>query len=372
MCHLFEKAMIYIFSAAVLAALTYVMVRIWQILPFGNIGKTAVVVLGVLLIVSMILSVVVGMEKMPIPLAATIYEITTSWIFILLYLLMIFLLMDILRLAHVMPAHLLHNSLKGTLLVTGVICVIFIYGNIHYYHKHRTQISATTDKKLSHPYKILMLSDLHIGYHNQRGTLAKWVDMLNAENADLILIAGDIIDISPYPVNEQKMYEEFHRLNAPVYACLGNHEFISGVGEAKDFYRKAGINLLIDTCVPFGDDLLIAGRNDRSVVNRKSVTQILENQDTSKYIFLLDHQPYNLEQAEQAGVDFQFSGHTHDGQVFPINLITRALYEKSYGSHQRGKTQYYVSSGLGIWGGKFRIGSRSEYVILELKSHGIK
>ncbi|MBQ6726575.1 MAG: metallophosphoesterase [Bacteroidales bacterium] len=364
--------MIYLAFAIVLVAMVYVMRHIWCILPFGNIGKTVVVALGVLLIVSMILSVVVGMEKMPIPLAATIYEITTSWIFILLYLLMIFLLMDILRLAHVMPAHLLHNSLKGTLLVTGVICVIFIYGNIHYYHKHRTQISATTEKKLSRPYKILMLSDLHIGYHNQRGTLAKWVDMLNAENADLILIAGDIIDISPYPVNEQKMYEEFHRLNAPVYACLGNHEFISGVGEAKDFYRKAGINLLIDTCVPFGDDLLIAGRNDRSVSNRNTIGQILENQDTSKYIFLLDHQPYNLEQAEQAGVDFQFSGHTHDGQVFPINLITRALYEKSYGSHQRGKTQYYVSSGLGIWGGKFRIGSRSEYVILELKSHGIK
>ena len=359
--------MIYIFSAAVLVALTYVMVRIWQILPFGNIGKTVVVALGVLLIVSMILSVVVGMEKMPIPLAATIYEITTSWIFILLYLLMIFLLMDILRLTHVIPAHLLHNSLKGTLLVTGVVCVIFIYGNIHYYHKHRTQISATTDKKLSHPYKILMFSDLHIGYHNQRGTLAKWVDMLNAENADLILIAGDIIDISPYPVNEQKMYEEFHRLNAPVYACLGNHEFISGVGEAKDFYRKAGINLLIDTCVPFGDDLLIAGRNDRSVVNRKSVTQILENQDAGKYIFLLDHQPYNLEQAEQAGVDFQFSGHTHHGQVWPANWITDILYEKAYGAYQRGNTRYYVSSGLGIWGGKFRIGSQSEYLVLKLQ-----
>ena len=364
--------MIYLAFAIVLAAMVYVMRHIWCILPFGNIGKTVVVALGVLLIVSMIVSFVAGLHKLPIPLAATIYEITTSWIFILLYLLMIFLLMDILRLAHVMPAHLLHNSLKGTLLVTGVICVIFIYGNIHYYHKHRTQISATTEKKLSRPYKILMLSDLHIGYHNQRGTLAKWVDMLNAENADLILIAGDIIDISPYPVNEQKMYEEFHRLNAPVYACLGNHEFISGVGEAKDFYRKAGINLLIDTCVPFGDDLLIAGRNDRSVSNRNTIGQILENQDTSKYIFLLDHQPYNLEQAEQAGVDFQFSGHTHDGQVFPINLITKALYEKSYGSHQRGKTHYYITSGLGIWGGKFRIGSRSEYVILELKSHGIK
>ena len=263
-----NKTMIIIFLAAVLAALTYVLVRIWKIMPFGNIAKTVVVALGVLLIVSMILSVVIGMEKLPVSLAAVIYEITTSWVMILLYLFMLFLLLDILRLTHVIPADLLHNSLRGTLLVTGVIFVIFLYGNIHYYHKYRTQISATTEKQLSKPYKVLMLSDLHIGYHNQRGTLAKWVDMLNAENADLILIAGDIIDISPYPVNQQRMYEEFHRLNAPVYACLGNHEYISGVGEAKDFYRKAGINLLVDTCVPFGDDILIARPSRKSFRDR--------------------------------------------------------------------------------------------------------
>ena len=361
-----NKTMIIIFLAAVLAAVTYVMVRIWNILPLGNIAKTVVVAFAVLLIVSMALSIVVGMEKLPVSLAAVIYEITTSWVMILLYLFMFFLLLDILRLTHVIPADLLTNSLKGTLLVTGVIFAIFLYGNIHYYHKYRTTISATTEKQLSKPYKVLMLSDLHIGYHNQRGTLAKWVDMLNTENADLILLAGDVIDISPYPVNQQRMYEEFHRLNAPVYACLGNHEYISGVGEAKDFYRKAGIKLLVDTCVPLGDDLLIVGRNDRSNPNRKTIPQILQGQDTSRYIFLLDHQPYNLEQTEQSGVDFQFSGHTHDGQVFPINLITKALYEKSYGSHQRGKTQYYVSSGLGIWGGKFRIGTKSEYVVFEL------
>ena len=358
--------MIYIISAVLLAALTYVMVRMWKILPFVSAGKTIVVTVALLLIVAMVVSFVVGLDRMPIPLAATIYEITTSWIFILLYLLMVFLLMDILRITHILPAEWLHNSLKGTLLVVGIIVAVFLYGNLHYYHKYRTEIAASTEKKLNKQYKILMLSDLHIGYHNQRGTLAKWVDMLNAENADLILIGGDIIDISPYPVNQQRMYEEFRRLNAPVYACLGNHEFISGVGEARKFYQKAGIVLLTDTCVPFGDDLLIVGRDDRSNPNRKTIPQILQGGDTNRYTILLDHQPYNLEQAEQAGVDFQFSGHTHYGQVFPINLITNALYEKAYGRHHRGKTQYYVSSGLGIWGGKFRIGSKSEYVVLTL------
>lgn len=364
--------MIYLIAALVLAALAYVMVRIWCILPFGTVGKIAAVAVAIGIVVAMVVSFVVGFDKMPIAIASVVYEITTSWVFILLYLLMIFVLMDILRLTHVIPKELMFNSLKGTLIVTGVILLVFVYGNIHYYNKYRIPLDIKTEKQLSRTYKVLMISDLHIGYHNQRGTLAKWVDMLNAENADFVLIAGDIIDISTHPVNEQRMYEEFHRLNAPVYACLGNHEYISGVEAAKDFYQKAGINLLIDTCVAFGDDILIAGRNDRSNPHRKTISQILENQDTNKYIFLLDHQPYNLEQAEQAGVDFQFSGHTHYGQVFPINLITNALYEKAYGSHQRGKTHYYVSSGLGIWGGKFRIGSKSEYVVLELKSHGIK
>ena len=360
--------MIYLIAALVLAALVYVMVRIWCVLPFGTVGKVAAVAIAIGIVVAMVVCFVAGFDKMPITIASVVYEITTSWVFILLYLLMIFVLMDILRFTHVIPKELMFNSLKGTLIVAGVLFAIFLYGNIHYYHKHRIAFEVKTEKKLSRAYKVLMISDLHIGYHNQRGTLAKWVDMLNAENADLILIAGDIVDVSTHPLNEQRMYEEFHRLNAPVYACLGNHEYISGVDKAVDFYQKAGINLLIDTCVAFGDDILIAGRNDRSHVKRKSIAQILDNQDTNKFIFLLDHQPYNLEQAEQAGVDFQFSGHTHYGQVFPINLITSALYEKAYGRHKRGKTEYYISSGLGIWGGKFRIGSKSEHTVVYVES----
>jgi predicted MPP superfamily phosphohydrolase len=87
-----------------------------------------------------------------------------------------------------------------------------------------------------------------------------------------------------------------------------------------------------------------------------------------KYTILLDHQPYNLELAEQAGIDFQFSGHTHHGQVWPLSWITDALFEKAWGRHSRGKTEYYISSGLGIWGPKIRVGTRSEYLILHIES----
>ena len=116
----------------------------------------------------------------------------------------------------------------------------------------------------------------------------------------------------------------------------------------------------------FADQLYIIGRDDESNPQRKSLSQLTAGLDRSKPILLLDHQPHHLEQAQQAGIDFQLSGHTHRGQVFPINLIVDRMYERSHGYHRRGHTQYYVSSGIGIWGGKYRIGTQSEYVVIQL------
>jgi predicted MPP superfamily phosphohydrolase len=113
-------------------------------------------------------------------------------------------------------------------------------------------------------------------------------------------------------------------------------------------------------------DLCIIGRDDRTNPHRLSMGRLSQLADHTKYTILLDHQPYYLEQAERAGIDFQFSGHTHKGQVWPINLIVDAIYECGYGEWKRGNTRYYISSGIGIWGGKFRIGSNSEYVVAEL------
>ena len=108
------------------------------------------------------------------------------------------------------------------------------------------------------------------------------------------------------------------------------------------------------------------GRDDRSNRKRKSVGQLMQGIDSTRYIILLDHQPYHLEEADQSGVDLQLSGHTHRGQVWPLNWVTRAMYESDYGAYKRGKTDYYVSSGIGIWGGKFRIGTDSEYAVITL------
>jgi predicted MPP superfamily phosphohydrolase len=192
------------------------------------------------------------------------------------------------------------------------------------------------------------------------------VDLINAEHADFILVAGDIIDISTRPLVEEEMAKEFRRLNAPVYACLGNHEYYSNEPKARRFYQEAGIRLLQDSCAAEGA-LCIIGRYDRTNSHRKPTAKILSNLDLRHPIILLDHQPYHLKESERAGVDFQLSGHTHRGQVFPINIITDVIYECSHGYHRLGRTHYYVSEGIGLWGGKFRIGSKSEYTVVTLK-----
>jgi predicted MPP superfamily phosphohydrolase len=193
--------------------------------------------------------------------------------------------------------------------------------------------------------------------------------LINEKNPDLVLIAGDLIDFSVIPLTEQNMAEEFYKIKAPIYACMGNHEYISGEEKAKEFFKKAGIRLLQDEALllqKYG--LLIVGRDDRFNKSRKTLPQLIEGYETdSLYTIVLDHQPYHLEEAEKSGIDLQLSGHTHDGQVWPLNYITSMMYENSHGYSQRRKTHYYVSSGIGIWGGKFRIGTRSEYVVITIE-----
>ena len=124
-------------------------------------------------------------------------------------------------------------------------------------------------------------------------------------------------------------------------------------------------HVLNDDTAVIDSSIVIIGRDDRTNMRRKPVRELLKVQ--SSFNIVLDHQPYNLDRAEQAGVDFQLSGHTHRGQVWPISWITDYIYECSWGSHRRGNTRYYVSSGIGIWGGKFRIGTQSEYIVTNLR-----
>lgn len=371
-----------IFLILPIAGVLYTAWRVWHLLPFSIAMKWVAVGVLVMWFSTIFIAFSGALEKMPLFAATAVYEVGFSFIFILLYLVMLFLVLDVGRLVHIVPKAWLFDNGHTSIGIFAVMLLLFGYGNIHYNNKVREQIDIKTNKAICSDKKrtkIVLLSDLHLGYHNRRSDFKKWVDMINAEQPDLILIAGDIIDISVRPLMEENTAEEFHRLKAPVYACLGNHEYYSNRPKARRFYREAGITLLQDSVAKIGN-LCIIGRDDRTNMQRKSLAMIMEEarkkgfisdlhlgKHSNEFLILLDHQPYHLEEAEQNGIDFQFSGHTHHGQVWPVSWITDVLYEKAYGLLQKGNTRYYISPGMGIWGGKFRIGTQSEYVVLTIE-----
>ena len=359
------------FTVLPLLGILYLAWHIWVLLPVANLWKCLVIGLGIGAFLLMFLNLARRFDGLPLSLAATCYEIGTSSLMVMLYMVLLFLVLDLGRLVHLVPRSWLYANWYSAVTIAVVLSCIFLYGNIRYKHKVRVPLEIQTTKPLPRDYKVVMMSDLHIGYHNPRRELARWVDMINTEQPDFILIAGDIIDGSMRPILEEGMADEFRRIKAPVYAALGNHEYYAGSPEARQFYRDAGIRLLIDSHAVIDSCIAVIGRDDRTNMRRKPVPDLVPGGHDTLFTIVLDHQPYNLDRAEHAGVDFQLSGHTHRGQVWPASWITDALYECSWGSHRRGHTQYYVSSGIGIWGGKFRIGTQSEYVVATIKSKEI-
>ena len=339
----------------------YVTWHVWRLLPFSTPIKVITVLLMFAALMCMVLQF--KSDTMPLGLATATYEIGNSWLIIMFYLLMVFLVLDIGRLFHLIPAGWVKaNGITSSVIAVAML-ITFVAGNIHYHNKARREIRLTTEKPLKHPLKIVMISDLHAGFHNRRSEIGRWVNMINAEHPDLILIAGDLIDGNVRPLLEQGTADELTLLEAPTIACLGNHEYITGIDKSIDLIGKTSIRLLRDETISMGD-VTIVGRDDRSNFHRKSVAQLLQDVDTTHYLIMLDHQPYHLDEAEHNGIDLQLSGHTHRGQVWPLNWVTRMMYECDHGLYKRGKTNYYVSSGIGIWGGKFRIGTSSEYAVI--------
>lgn len=356
----------------ILAAQYYTSLRIWQITPnplFLKIATTGLYNVGFLALLMFCFLSLNGGKILSFGFSSFVYAAGTSFLILLLYTFLLFALLDGAKLMHLISPAYLKNSWIGFLFIVITISLLLVGGNQRYQSKHCEELFLKSEKNLPRPLKILFLSDVHLGYHNTKETLAEWIELINQKEPDMVLIAGDLIDFSIIPLNEENMAEDFHKIKAPIYACLGNHEYISGLENSKEFYSQAGIRLLQDESLllqKYG--LLLVGRDDKSNRQRKALSQLMEGHDLdSLYTIVLDHQPYHLEEAEKSGVDLQLSGHTHDGQVWPLNYITDLMYENSHGFSRRGATNYYVSSGMGIWGGKFRIGTQSEYVVITVE-----
>ena len=350
--------------AGVLAAIVYVTWHLWRIAPGGWPVKLTVAGLFVLWMVLAFASLGFS-EKVPVRAAVLMQEVGMPWLIAFLYLLLVFLVADIFTICRILPKGFIHDSAVGLGVALGVVAVLLVAGGIHYRHKFREDLTIHTVKPLERPLTVVLASDLHVGYTNRRAELARWIDLINAAEPDLVLFGGDVLDMRLRPVVEGGYAEEFRRLKAPAYAVVGNHEFYGDIAGAERFYADAGIVLLRDSSALF-KGVRIIGRDDRSSRRRLPLAYLVGASPATEFTILLDHQPMELEEAEAAGADFQFSGHTHRGQVWPLSWVTDAIFEKSWGHLSRGATQYYISSGLGIWGPKIRLGTRSEYLVLKI------
>lgn len=221
---------------------------------------------------------------------------------------------------------------------------------------------------------IAMASDIHLGTVNGCGRLEKIVLMINDLAPDIILLPGDIVDESVSIPDEERMIDLLRSLKAPlgVYSVVGNHEVYSGLEKNIEYLRHGGVRVLLDEALLIGGAFWLAGRRDpsslRRLERRVPIAEIMKRAgaDGDLPVILLDHQPVHLEQAAEAGVDLQLSGHTHAGQFFPLNLLNKAIWEQYWGSLRKGKTQYYISCGAGTWGPPIRTGSTPEVMRIQV------
>lgn len=366
-----KASQIVMFSTILLlfaAASVYVLYRIWHLIPASSPAvRIVAVVCGGLLTVAFFAGMAARGSDIPVWIVSLMYRVGSAWLMVLLYLFIALAVGDLLRVVHVVPRSVMVGNWPTLGILTAVLAVIFTLGNINYHHKRRAQIDMEAD--IERPLKIVAASDLHLGFGIGSKELAGWVDMINREKPDVVIFAGDVIDTATRPLWQGDFAAELKRIDAPygVFAVPGNHEYIAGIDEGLRFLEHSGVRVLRDSVAVVAGGVCIVGRDDNTNRARKSIATLVERLFDDQTTILVDHQPYRLEEAAEAGIDLQISGHTHRGQIWPATWITDAMFERSHGRLKKDETLYYISEGLGIWGGKFRIGSRSEYLVVNLR-----
>ena len=351
----------------------YVFLRGWQALP-STVLRPIYLASIVFLFLSMLVGMIFG-SSMPASLGKGISFVGNSYFVIFTYLLLSFLIVDVVRIANYFlefsSTGLVGFRLWAMVGTLGLTVIALGIGNWNFNHPKIVTLNITADKPLQHKeLKIVAASDIHLGISIDKKRLQSYVDMINDQHPDIVLLAGDVSDRSMIPVVNQKMDEELRQIKAPlgVYAINGNHEHYAETPNATAEYLKmSGIKVLRDEVSLVDSSFYVVGRDDRSNPKRKNLSELVNGLTPGKPLILLDHQPYHLEEAEQNGIDLQISGHTHNGQFFPGNLLVKHMYELAYGYLKKGKTHFYVSSGLGLWGPQYRIGTQSELVVINLK-----
>lgn len=231
------------------------------------------------------------------------------------------------------------------------------------------------DKYIKEPINIVMISDIHLGNIIRNKRLKKMVQTVNSLNPDIIAIAGDIVDSNITPFTERNMAEEFSHLKSKygTYAVLGNHDLMTkSIDKIIKILSENKVTVLRDEAILIDNSFYIIGRDDITIKlytkkNRKPLIDITKNLDNSKPLILIDHNPKDIKESYNANIDLQLSGHTHKGQISPLNFVTKRAFEIDYGHLQKDNFNVIVSSGYGTWGPPIRLGSKSEIVVIKLK-----
>ncbi len=360
----------------------YIFIRGWQSLPPGSRWRS--IYLGFFIFLS--LSYIAGrvLENFWLGQPATFLIWTGSfWLGAILYFVIVLGVIDLVRLINtslpVIPASWLNDIVKTRMvLFTVTIAAVFLTimaGHINTWYPRINRLEVNLEGKNSemNSARMVLVSDIHLGTLTSKHRIRKMVERINSLEPDIILLAGDILDEDVGPVIYRDLGRSINDLSAPlgVYGITGNHEYIGGVDEATDYLTTHGITLIRDSVIKINNSFYLAGREDLAISQftektRKSVEELLEMAVDDLPVILLDHQPFNLDRSAAAGADFQMSGHTHHGQIWPINFITRAIYTISRGFGEVDGMKVYVSNGVGTWGPPIRIGTRPEIVFIKV------
>jgi len=320
-------------------------------------------------------------RRLPPELIHLIRVMGTSWMLFLFYLGGLALIFDFLYLVFrkqlARPKELVNQPAKMKLIVflSSIVMVVSVlyYGNYKFNHPEVQQVNMEIGKPAGKmdSVRIAMIGDMHLGYLINRDDARRMVDLILQQQPDLILFVGDILDSSIEPVLEQGMGEELRRLRAPlgVYSCTGNHEYRFEAEQKIEFLNAVGIKMLRDSAVLIDSAFYVVGREDLTFKKRLPLSEVLKRQhvDRSKPVIVLNHNPHDIDEEVNAGTDIALYGHTHHGQAFPGNIATRLTFKVAYGYARKGNTHIYVTSGLGLAGPQYRIGSVSEIAMLNVR-----
>lgn len=351
--------------ALYVGANVYIFLRLMQVLSV--MPATLRVVLGVLYwLAACGMFISFGLRNVALPefLHRTLHIVGTSWLLFTLYMVVALLCAD---LAHwVWPSF--HH---GVWYALGLTLAVLVAGYINYRHPRVEHITIETDKPIEGGrLRLVAISDVHLGRGTTRADLARYVSIINSENPDMVLIAGDLIDNSILPVAKADMCREFERIEARygIYMAAGNHEYISGIDACRNYLKTTPIQLLSDSVVRPANGVAIVCRDDRQNPRRARLNSLLAASDKEHFLIVLDHQPNAIAESQKSNIDLHLSGHTHRGQVFPLNILTDHLFEQSHGYRKWGDTHAYVMTGLSLWGPPFRIGTHSEMLVVDIVS----